>query len=74
MSNKKLSSDKTEEPSLLCRVYDGFHLFARRTSAVLGTPWSFVAALLVVLVWGITGLIFRYSDTWQLIINPGTTS
>ena len=59
--------------SFRCRIYDAFHLFAKRTSAVLGTPWSFVAALLIILIWGVTGPIFHYSDTWQLIINTGTT-
>lgn len=37
------------------------------------TPWSFVFALLIILIWGITGPIFHFSDTLQLIINTGTT-
>ncbi|MEP6698134.1 MAG: low affinity iron permease family protein [Verrucomicrobiota bacterium] len=54
-------------------VQDAFRVFARRTSDVLGTAWSFVVALLIIVVWGATGHIFHYSDTWQLIINTGTT-
>jgi len=50
-----------------------FAEWARRASELLGTPYAFVAALLVVLIWIITGPIFNYSDTWQLIINTGTT-
>ncbi len=38
-----------------------------------GTPAAFVIALLVVLVWAITGPLFKFSDTWQLVINTGTT-
>jgi low affinity Fe/Cu permease len=39
----------------------------------VGQPWSFISAILVVLIWAITGPIFGYSDTWQLVINTGTT-
>ncbi|MFL5323292.1 MAG: low affinity iron permease family protein [Microvirga sp.] len=38
-----------------------------------GRPFTFVAAILIILVWAITGPMFGYSDTWQLIINTGTT-
>ncbi|MFZ1218480.1 MAG: low affinity iron permease family protein, partial [Chthoniobacterales bacterium] len=43
------------------------------TSNILGTAWAFVIALLVIVVWAVTGPTFHYSDTWQLIINTGTT-
>src|SRR6266478_9812104 len=56
-----------------CIVSDAFRVFARRTSNVLGSAWAFVLALLVIVVWGATGPTFHYSDTWQLIINTGTT-
>ena len=42
-------------------------------SAVLGSAWAFVTALLIIIVWAATGPTFHYSDTWQLIINTGTT-
>lgn len=54
-------------------MQDVFRVFARSTSAVLGTAWSFVAAILIIVIWAGTGHIFHYSDTWQLIINTGTT-
>lgn len=46
---------------------------ARQASCLLGTPLSFAAACGIVLLWAVTGPIFGYSDTWQLIINTGTT-
>jgi low affinity Fe/Cu permease len=50
-----------------------FHVLARRSSESLGSPWAFVVALLVVLAWAVSGPFFHYSDTWQLVINTGTT-
>jgi low affinity Fe/Cu permease len=50
-----------------------FHSFARRTSAVMGNPWSFIIAILVILGWAVSGPLFHYSNTWQLVINTGTT-
>jgi low affinity Fe/Cu permease len=50
-----------------------FQAFAQKTSAAVGTPWSFLLATLVIIVWAVTGPIFKFSDTWQLVINTGTT-
>jgi len=47
--------------------------FAAEASSYLGSRWAFILAVLVVVVWAVTGPIFRYSDTWQLVINTGTT-
>ena len=63
----------SEKRDLFCRVHDVFHVFARRSSQVLGSAWSFIIAIFVILAWGITGPTFHFSDTWQLIINTGTT-
>ncbi len=52
---------------------DFFRKFSRRASELLGSPWAFVVALLVVVVWAAAGPIANYSTTWQLIINTGTT-
>jgi len=52
---------------------DRFAKFAARSSQYLGSRWSFVAAIGVIVAWGITGPFFHYSDTWQLVINTGTT-
>ncbi len=66
-------NDKKSERDLFCRVQDAFRVVARKTSSVLGSAWAFMAAVSVIVIWGLTGHIFHYSDTWQLIINTGTT-
>lgn len=50
-----------------------FRKFSHTTSERMGSPWAFVMAVLVIVVWAITGPIFHFSDTWQLVINTGTT-
>ena len=52
---------------------DHFGRFASTASLWLGSKWAFLWAGLVILTWGITGPLFHYSDTWQLVINTGTT-
>ena len=52
---------------------DRFGKFAARSSHYLGSRWAFVAAIGVILLWAVTGPIFHYSDSWQLVINTGTT-
>lgn len=50
-----------------------FSVFAQKTASWTGHPAAFLLAVAVILVWIVTGPIFNYSDTWQLIINTGTT-
>lgn len=50
-----------------------FDKFATRITFFTGRPVTFFAALLIVIVWAITGPLFNFSDTWQLVINTGTT-
>ncbi len=52
---------------------DFFYRFARWTERQTGKPGAFVLALGTVIVWAITGPMFHFSDTWQLVINTGTT-
>ena len=52
---------------------DWFGRFAAAASAWLGSKWAFAWAVLVIVVWGASGFVFHYSDTWQLVINTGTT-
>lgn len=54
-------------------VREVFHRFAAAISNAVGTPWAFMAALAIIIVWVLSGPIFHFSDTWQLIINTGTT-
>jgi low affinity Fe/Cu permease len=49
-----------------------FARFAKRTAEVAGSPWAFIAAIVVTVGWLVTGPIFHYSDSWQLIINSIT--
>src|ERR1700738_1452837 len=65
--------EQERAPMFFCVVKDAFRVFARKSSAVLGSAWAFAIALLIILVWALTGPTFHYSDTWQLIINTGTT-
>lgn len=55
------------------RTYDAFRRFAHRVSISVGAPWAFALALAIVAVWALTGPVFGFSDTWQLVINTGTT-
>ena len=50
-----------------------FHNMAKGTSTAVGRPKSFFIAVAVIVVWALTGPLFHFSDTWQLIINTGTT-
>lgn len=50
-----------------------FRKFAHATSQAVGSSWAFILAVFVIVVWAVTGPMFHYSDTWQLVINTGTT-
>ena len=70
---KKNGANSQGERTLYCRIRDAFGVFARNASDVLGTAWVFVCALTIIAVWAMTGPAFGFSDTWQLVINTGTT-
>lgn len=50
-----------------------FDRFSAKVTRITGRPAAFLCALLVVILWGVTGPVFKFSDTWQLVINTGTT-
>jgi low affinity Fe/Cu permease len=50
-----------------------FTRFAGKASDLTGSSWAFLAAVTVIVVWAVTGPLFGFSDTWQLVINTGTT-
>lgn len=54
-------------------VTDFFHRFAHRVAGWVGSPWCFLAALTTIVIWGVVGPLFSFSDTWQLVINTATT-
>lgn len=55
------------------RKVSWFTKFAKRTSWATGRPTTFALAILLILAWLVTGPLFGFSDTWQLVINTGTT-
>lgn len=79
MPNKKMpdrSADTAAKVSVKVRKQvagDAFGRFSAKSSAWLGSRWAFAAAALVIVGWALTGPLFHYSNTWQLIINTGTT-
>jgi len=50
-----------------------FNLVAKKASYAAGTPWTFLGAVSIVLIWALSGPVFKFNDTWQLVINTGTT-
>lgn len=50
-----------------------FEKLAAHITRLSGSPWAVLVALTIILIWGVTGPIFHFSDTWQLVINTGTT-
>lgn len=69
---EKLKEQESER-DFFCVVQDAFRIFARRCSMILGSAWAFATAILIIIIWALTGPMFHFSDTWQLIINTGTT-
>src|SRR5438067_4667791 len=72
-TQKEKLKQQEKSRDFFCVVSDAFRIFARRSSMVLGSAWTFASAVLVIVIWGLTGPTFHYSNTWQLIINTGTT-
>ena len=75
---RKSRSDAKTQPLPAAEVQakttnDWFGRFAAAASTWLGSKWAFSWAVLVIVVWGASGFVFHYSDTWQLVINTGTT-
>jgi len=50
-----------------------FERFSARIAFLAGQPHAFILACCVIVIWGVTGPLFQWSDTWQLVINTGTT-
>lgn len=65
--------EETQDREAKKSHFDWFGRFAASASWCLGSRWAFAGAVLVIAVWAITGPIYHYSDTWQLVINTGTT-
>lgn len=61
---------KIQKESKMNKLFD---VFSSKVTKATGSPWAFMIALVVIIVWAVTGPLFHYSDTWQLVINTGTT-
>lgn len=57
----------------MAQMNEHFRRYAEKISQAAGTPWAFTVAMMTIVVWAVLGPTFHYSDTWQLIINTGTT-
>jgi low affinity Fe/Cu permease len=64
---------KPAQTGLSSRSQSWFTRLAKKTSWAVGRPAAFGTAVVIILVWAATGPIFKFSDSWQLIINTGTT-
>ncbi len=60
-------------PNQRSNFNEAFHQFAHQSAKIFGSAWAFVIALMVIVAWAITGPLFKFSDTWQLVINTSTT-
>jgi low affinity Fe/Cu permease len=64
---------EARSPGAYAAMQEWFAGFAQKTARMTGRPATFLLALAVVVVWAVTGPLFGFSDTWQLVINTGTT-
>jgi low affinity Fe/Cu permease len=73
MNEKTVKRQEQPPRSFRCKVNDLFRAFSRNIAHAVGSAWAFILAIAIVIVWAGTGKMFHFSDTWQLIINTGTT-
>ena len=75
----KVNNKKKEKPQENEKKKNGNHFniffnhFSSAITKATGSAYAFIIALVIIIVWGVTGPIFHFSDTWQLVINTGTT-
>jgi low affinity Fe/Cu permease len=62
-----IKSDENKGPG------QGFQAFATKISGWMGSRWSFLGAMFIIIAWAVSGPYFHYSDTWQLVVNTATT-
>ena len=72
-TERRKALEQSKKFATTTKTHDTFGSFASLASSWLGSKWSFMLAILIVLVWAVTGPLFHFSDTWQLVINTGTT-
>jgi len=70
---KRVRAARHRDKAKASAVHDWFRRFAHATSRAVGSPFAFAAAAAVIIAWSLSGPFFGFSDTWQLVINTGTT-
>src|SRR5260221_13804002 len=74
--DQKSLQEKETDAAATCpeqSLRDDFHHFSLSCARIFGSAWAFVVGGVVIIVWGLTGPLFGFSDSWQLVINTGTT-
>lgn len=69
LNKASLAGDSTADNT----VSDSFRRVAHVVSLLVGSPWAFILSMSIIIAWALVGPLFGFSDTWQLIINTGTT-
>ncbi len=67
------NSAKLEKARSCVGVRERFRFCAHWVAEAVGSPWAFLSASLAIILWGITGPLFHFSDSWQLVVNTATT-
>jgi low affinity Fe/Cu permease len=73
MSNHVQFANGQHEQNFGARCRESFRCCAHRIAVAVGSPWAFTLAFVTILAWAVTGPLFKFSDTWQLVINTATT-
>src|SRR5215470_265672 len=73
MKGEASERPKTAPHSFYSKVNEVFRTFSHCSAAAVGSAWAFILAVAIVVTWAATGSTFHFSDTWQLVINTGTT-
>jgi low affinity Fe/Cu permease len=71
--NKHNHGGNGQKKPVANRCQEAFHSASHKVALVVGSPWAFTAALALIVGWVVTGPLFHFSDTWQLVINTATT-
>ena len=67
MKNKPVKKQGGKKPNSF------FDVFSSKVTRITGSPAAFITAFCIIIIWAVTGPVFHFSDTWQLVINTGTT-
>jgi len=73
MTKENQSPNGHQHHTFKTRCRENFRSCAHKISLAVGSPWAFTIAFMLIVAWALTGRLFHYSDTWQLVINTATT-